>query len=307
MPPRQVGPSPAFGVGATLGSVGLETLIELYVSTHRYTEASQSIGRKILKRFALETGDPEPDELTEAHVHHWWQVVSQKAAARSLRAYHSTVHCFLDWLHLGDLISGIRRPREPRSAPRVLSPAEVDRLRMTCHTMRDRSIIELGHGIGLRAAEVASLEVPDIDWSGRLLYVHSKGGHDDELPLPDRVAWVLTTYFEESPPPPTGFAVRNLYHPNRGLTANYVTQRTADISYRAGVKQAPLDGRGMHGLRRGFASDLHDAGVLLADIKDLMRHENIATTDRYIRQSKSANLREALEKREAATTTGDAA
>lgn len=276
--------------------MGITKFIDLYVSTHRYTESSQTIGRKILTRFAIETGDPEPQELTEAQVHHWWQAVSAKAAATSLRAYHSTVRCFLDWLHLSDLMSGIRRPKAPRSAPRTLTIAEVDMLRTSCTTMRDRTIIELGFGIGLRAMEVAGLQVPDIDWDTRMIYIHSKGGHLDELPLPQRVAWVLEVYFDECPPPPSGFVIRNRYHDNRGITPTYVTQRVADISYRAGVKKAPLDGRGMHGLRRTFATRLLDAGVHIKDIQGLMRHETLGATEHYLRRSTTEQLRDAVEK-----------
>lgn len=287
--------------GATLGGVGISLFIEDYVSMHRYTDSSQLVGRKILGRFAREVGDCEPQELTEAHIVGWWRTISAKAAAASLRAYHSTVRGFLRWLRLPNLMDGISRPRAPRSSPRTLSAEEIDRLRTSCHNLRDRSIIELGHGIGLRAMEVATLQVPDIDWNRRKLYIHSKGGHRDELPLHQRVAWVLEEYFDECPPSATGFVIRNRHNNTRGLTPTYVTQRVADISYRAGVKKAPLDGRGMHGLRRTFATELHDAGVPIRDIQKLLRHQSLAPTERYIRDSSQDDLLRALDKRAEAT------
>lgn len=301
MLPEQISLSPAFGVGATLTGMGITNFIDLWITTHRYTPASQSIGRKILRRFARETGDPEPDELTEDHIQRWWHSISANAAAASLRSYHSTVKCFLEWLHIPGLMGGIRKPGEPRSSPRVLSAGEVDRLRHACTNMRDRAIIELAWGIGLRCIEISQLQVADLDFDLHNMVIHSKGGHIDDLPLPDRVGLAIEAYYLECPPPPSGFVIRNHYHNNRGLTTLRISQHIAKIGYRAGVKEAAYDGRGAHGLRRTFATDLHDSGVPIRHIQKLMRHESLASTEKYLRRSTMDDMRQALEKREAAS------
>jgi len=95
--------------------------------------------------------------------------------------------------------AGITGPRTPRSVPRTLSPAEAERLveaaaGTTPRAMRDRALVELLYGAGLRVSETVGLVKAGVDLEGRVVRVIGKGGKERLVPLGRPAAEALRRY-----------------------------------------------------------------------------------------------------------------
>jgi site-specific recombinase XerD len=190
----------------------------------------------------------------------------------------------------------IRPPVVRQKPPVTLTPAEVDALRRQCATMRDRVVIELAYGMGLRVMEIAALRVDDIDWSRMILLVRGKGGTEELLPMPVSVAWAIRAYFTQHPPPGSGHVVRQMYS-DLPMAADSLSKHVINLARRAGVKRGAHDGRGAHSLRRTCATELLESGASVVQVQQVLRHRNLATTQHYLRRSSAEELRRVLERR----------
>ena len=133
--------------------------------------------------------------------------------------------------------------------------------------------------LGLRAGEVASLTLEDIDWRAAEIVVHGKGRRDERLPLPGDVGEAIVGYLRKGRPATTSRAVfvRQIA-PIGPLSRGGVSCIVRHASVRAGL--API---GAHRLRHTLACDMVGAGVPLPEISQVLRHRSIASTANYAR------------------------
>lgn len=175
-------------------------------------------------------------------------------------------------------VAGWRR----RRLPMALGPAEVGRLLASCGRpgsagTRDLAIVTLALRLGLRAAEIAALQLGDIDWREGEVTVHGKGGRLDRLPLPVDVGEQIVDYLRHERPPTSS---RSLFikavSPRVGISSKTVEGVVQRASQRAGL--API---GPHRLRHTAATQMLRAGAALAEIGQALRHEHAQTTAQY--------------------------
>ncbi|MHB1784467.1 MAG: tyrosine-type recombinase/integrase [Acidimicrobiales bacterium] len=148
------------------------------------------------------------------------------------------------------------RLREPRRLPRSLDPKEVTAL---VGSLRDRAIAGLMVFCGLRAGEVLSLQVKDVDIGGRCLLVHGKGSKERRVPLDVEVAGMIQTYLlvERTETASTAlFVVAKGPHRGQPLTPAGLRRIFRYHREKAGV----LAGH-PHALRHTFGTALAEAGV----------------------------------------------
>ena len=180
----------------------------------------------------------------------------------------------LDGLSLQDRTS--RRP------PRVLSELEAERLVAACSQAtaldrRDRLIVLLLYGCGLRTAELCALRVQDVDRARQELFVRQgKGDRQRVVPIPDGVHTALLAYLLERGGK-RGSLLRTQAR-RRPLTAKEVTGAVREAAARAGL-EGPVTPRT---LRHSFATHLMDRGVDLAVISSLMGHRSPSETGVYL-------------------------
>ncbi len=169
--------------------------------------------------------------------------------------------------------------------PRAISPDQVRRVlsqvdRRTAVGRRDYAILLLLARLGLRAGEIVSLELEDIDWTASSLSVRGKGGRRSQLPLPKEVGDAIVAYLQHGRP---RTSCRRLFlraqAPVRGfLGASAVSTVVRHALVRAAV-QAPT--RGAHQFRHGLACELLRHGASLAEIGALLGHRSPETTGIY--------------------------
>lgn len=176
-------------------------------------------------------------------------------------------------------------PCRPQSTvPRYISEREVQQLLTSCDcstpaSRRDYAILLLLARLGLRAGEVAGLQLEDIDWRSGEIRVLGKGRVRDRLPLVREVGKALVSYLHDRPGTSSRCVFLRLKAPCRGLgTSAPVSQVVRRALFRAGLRP-PFTGA--HLLRHSLATNLLRQGAPMAEIAELLRHRSFATTEIY--------------------------
>jgi integrase/recombinase XerD len=189
---------------------------------------------------------------------------------------------------------GLRQPKLPRQLPRGLHDDQVATVLEGCRDTRERLIVSLMHREGLRAIEVANLELADIDNSERTVIVRGKGGHERILPVTNGVWAMIETYLAERGTFDGHLiqAYQQSYANNGdGITPKYVVRLVGDAFRRAGVQASG------HALRHTFATELLKNGANLRDVQTALGHVSISTTQIYLPFSAPRDLRGYMEGR----------
>jgi len=175
------------------------------------------------------------------------------------------------------------------SLPRALSPQTVAALLASCDDAtlagrRDRAILALLARLGLRAGEVAGLELGDLDWAAGEISVRGKGSRRERLPLPADVGEALVVYLHGGRPRRGCRSVfLRLNAPIEGLTVPAVTTVVYRACARAGLPRA-----GAHRLRHSAASAMLAGGGTLTEVGQVLRHVRLGTTAIYAKIDQAA-------------------
>lgn len=170
------------------------------------------------------------------------------------------------------------------SLPRGLDTCEVDRLLGTCDRRttvgrRDVAMLMLMARLGLRAGEVAALDLDDLDWRAGEIVVSGKGSRTERLPLPVDVGEAVVGYLRRGRPTVTvqgrALFVRVLA-PHGRLSSAAVSMRVCVAARRAGLGDVRA-----HRLRHAAATRVLAAGAPLAEVGQLLRHDKALTTAIY--------------------------
>jgi integrase/recombinase XerD len=171
----------------------------------------------------------------------------------------------------------------------VLDAGQVERLLESCDRRtpagrRDFAILTMLYRLGLRANEVASLNVEDIDWRAGQLQVVGKGNRHDCLPLPVDVGEAIVDYCKHGR---RSGACRNLFvlvrAPYTALSSSTVSCVVERACERAGLPPVRA-----HRLRHAAASEMRRGGAPLFEIGQILRHTHTKTTALYARDDLTA-------------------
>jgi len=213
-----------------------------------------------------------------------------------------------------DLVS---TPRRGEHLPRVLSAREAARLLDAIPAsgpleLRDRAMFELAYACGLRAEELVSLGVADVDHDAEQVRVEGKGRKTRFVPVGELALAAVRLYLERGrgalaePPPPSGASERTgpaaarargampapatlfLSKTGRPLGTSDVRRRLRRWTARSGAGE----GSSPHALRHSFATHLLDGGADLRSIQELLGHASVSSTQVYTRVE-SARLKSA--------------
>ena len=175
-----------------------------------------------------------------------------------------------------------------RTLPRGLEPGAVRKLLASCDRrrlvgQRDYGILLLLSRLGLRAGEVAAIQLDDINWRSGLLLVSGKGGRYDELPLAVDVGEALVSYLRRRPRCESRALFLRATAPRTGLNRS-----TIGWIVRAACDRAGLPRVGAHRLRHTAATEMLRQGASLAEIGQVLRHREQKTTARYAKVDRKA-------------------
>lgn len=271
------------GVGATPSSVTPDRVRDFLASLHR-TRHPASVARKLAAlraffRFLVREGEVERDPT-----------------------------------------AGLRGPKQPRRLPRPLpvddcqaivevdpiaakpravrenaASAQKTRERDAAQRLRDRALLELLYGAGLRVGEAVALDVRDVDLLAREVRVLGKGRKERVVPLPQAARQALGAWLESRRAP--GYQAEPLFPAlvpsgrKRRIGARSVHKILGRRATAAGVAGRVHP----HRLRHSYATHLLDMGADLRSIQELLGHTSLSTTQKYTAVS-AARLVEVYDK-----------
>ena len=219
-------------------------------------------------------------------------LVERRYARRTVARKVSAVRSLLKWAVMHDLIPAspaedLGVPKLDRPLPKGLRAADALRLLKLPPSdepvgLRDRALLELLYGSGLRVAELCGLDVDDVDLRASTVLVTGKGRKQRRVPISDPARDAIAAYLpcrawflEKGREKTDGSA---LLLNQRGRRLDQRSVRAALTRYSKAEGLPPIS---PHGLRHSYATHLLDGGADLRAVQELLGHENLATTEIY--------------------------
>jgi integrase/recombinase XerC len=245
--------------------------------------------------------------------------LSKASAARALAAIRS----WFKWLARAGHVeqnaaSLVATPRLPKHLPRVPSIEQMNRVVDSVREdaaswpARDRAILEMLYGCGIRNAELTALNLDDIHWANEAILVRGKGQKQRYVPLGDAAAEALRAYLaersarlavaggrnsagEKSIATPALFVNLRMRGLAQGRDARLTTRSVGRIVKRIALLRGLPGDVHPHTLRHAFGTHLLEEGADLRAIQELLGHERLSTTQRYT-QLTTAQLTEVYDR-----------
>jgi site-specific recombinase XerD len=213
-----------------------------------------------------------------------YRVVAVRRNLSTLRTFYSFLR--REGMRADQPALDVELPKAEQRKPKVLRVPEVASILKTRVARRggpglatrDRAIIELLYGSGVRRAELAGLNLDDVDLGARVAMVTGKGNKRRMVPLTEAAAMAMQSYLHVRPA--TTDRAFFLSNRNARLGLRQVWQIVKDYAAQSGVDRATT-----HAMRHSFATHFIDGGGDVSSLQRLLGHANISTTQIYIDQS----------------------
>lgn len=212
-------------------------------------------------------------------------VITGRTQARIL----SSLRSFFGWLQTEGVITenpcdGIDAPKIGRYLPAVLSVDEVNDIMNSVDQskwggVRDRAILELLYGCGLRVSEVSDVRISNVYLQEKFVRIVGKGNKERVVPMGDPAAEAVTAYLAVRPEPAGADSEDILFLNKSGRQLSRISV------FNMVKKQAMLAGItkeiSPHTFRHSFATHLIEGGADLRVVQEMLGHESILTTEIY--------------------------
>lgn len=190
-----------------------------------------------------------------------------------------------------DPFSTLSFPSPQKKERAVLTRAEIEKLYYACECYKDKALLGLFYGCGLRKSEAEALNLKDISFRGKLVYVRSgKGKRRRVVPMPERVIADLKEYYYQERVHILHKQEADTSDPQRAFLLNVNGSRTMGQSFwrrlRYLVLKAEIDSPErvtLHSLRHSIATHLLDGGVSIEQVRDFLGHTHLESTQVYTR------------------------
>ena len=175
--------------------------------------------------------------------------------------------------------------RQRSDIPKYLQPKDINRLLRSCGRtktagIRDYAILLLMARLGLRAGEILTMTLDDINWEEGTILIHGKTGQDEMLPLPKDVGSAIVKYLKKGRPK---CHTRRLFVRTKAPFKELARDGSVCSVVRYACKRAGLSPKhqGAHLLRHSLATGMLNKGASMAEIAEILRHRSTQTTEIY--------------------------
>lgn len=270
----------------------IEALVERYrtwlVADRGLAEATVSRYVKLARTFlARQVGTLEG--LTGADIVAFLLAEGRRLSVGSVKGRVAELRSLLKFLYLQGLtprslatvvppVAGWRDTGVPKAIP----AEDVQRLLDSCDRsdpigIRDYAILMLVARLGLRSAEVARLQLNDIDWRTGQIVLRGKASRQDGMPLPHDVGEALSNHLSQAR---RSTPLRQVFLAAKAPTRPIPPGLVSDVTHRA-CDRAGLPRIGAHRLRHTLATQMLRRGVNIVEVSQVLRHRDLATTAIY--------------------------
>ena len=249
-----------------------------------------------------------PAQVDADHIRAWLASLHRRRSPATRGRKLASVRAFFRWLIRegevrDDPTAGLPMPKLEKRLPRPLSVDDCEQLitndrrtlrqpapeggdrerRSQWMTLRDRALVELLYGTGIRIGELVALDVRDLELRAREVRVMGKGGKERIVPIPEQARRALGAWLEVrrhsgvmSEPLFISLRPRREGGPRR-LAAREARRILGERAVRADLNQHVHP----HRLRHSYATHLLDMGADLREIQELLGHTSLSTTQKY--------------------------
>lgn len=231
----------------------------------------------------------KPSEVSSSDIESHMDSLSSNVSKRTQARVLSALNSFFDWLILegerkDNPCDNVDAPKIGRYLPEVLSVEEVESILdsvdlTTWYGIRDRAILEVLYGCGLRVSEAVTLKISDIYAEKGFVSVVGKGDKQRIVPIGEPAAEAVEKYLEVRPLAYDKMCEDILFLNKFGrpLSRVAVFKMVKNQAAAAGVTKEISP----HTFRHSFATHLIENGADLRVVQEMLGHENILTTEIY--------------------------
>ncbi len=273
---------------------GFLTMISLEKGLAENTSRSYRLDLEDLLKFLVDKCVNEPTAVRTTHITQYiGRLYDLGIAPATISRRLSAFRGYFGYLQREGVIKKdpaelVESPKMIRHLPEVLSVGEIEKLIAapdpeTSAGIRDKAMLELGYGCGLRVSELVSVKIGDFLLEGKILKVTGKGGKQRLVPVGECARNAVVHYIETTRPllmkdreTAKDALFLSLQH-GKAMTRMAFWQHMQDYLLKTGLSRRITP----HTLRHSFATHLLEGGAGLRDIQELLGHVSIATTAIY--------------------------
>lgn len=270
------------------GVEGDEAKIRMFVASkkavNRQTNTLKQYTREIYNMLAFL--GKRIEDITGMDLRYYYGVMREQRGIK-MSTMQTRLHylsSFWDFLTTEELVHGnpvkkVGLLKLEKTIKKPYSAADMEALRTSCSTLRDRALVEFLYSTGVRVSELVALNVGDIEMGRQELIVYGKGSKERKTYLTDSAKFYLRRYLQTRSAE-EGINDRPLFvtldKPHDRLTVAGVQYMLRQLGQRAGVENVHP-----HRFRRTIATDLLGRGMPIEQVKEFLGHEKLDTTMIY--------------------------
>jgi len=248
-----------------------------------------------LKHFVLWVNVPV-EEVVSRHILQYIDFLLRKRLKpKTINCHLVSIRGFYEYLHNEEdirILNPVKRGyilKQSKPLPKHLRDEEVEKLFAVIINPRDRAMFKVMLRCGLRVEEIANLSLEAIHLKRKVILVKDgKGSKDRVVYLSDDAYGALVKYLTSRPPSRVKkiFLVEKGTFKDKPISVRGIQKRMEYYARKAGVKSS------CHQLRHTMATQLLNADMDLVSIQDLLGHDRITTTEKYIKVSNLKVMRD---------------
>ena len=226
---------------------------------------------KFNKQF-LEHSNKQPEKIEQQDIKNFLaDKMSDKASISNILFLSSIKFAYTNLLGK-DPTAGVKRPKNEKKIPVVLTKEEVIKLIDSSQTKKSRLIIQMLYSSGLRVSELVNLKKNDLDFNENIGWVRAgKGKKDRMFILSKKLSKKLKKFIEKKQ------NWKYVFSENKSLSTRNIQKIIQLTAFKAGIDKSVHP----HTLRHCYATHLLENGVDIRKIQILLGHSSLSTTERY--------------------------
>ncbi|HAM11367.1 MAG TPA: hypothetical protein DDY34_18630 [Bacteroidales bacterium] len=260
---------------------GLDSLT-MYLDENRYSTRTREAYLSMMDFFFRYFSDKDPMEISNSEMSRFiyefiiklgYSASYQNQMISAIKTYYSM---------MGENALNIEvpgRPRRTRSLPKTFSKEEVVRILNSSGNIKHKLLLWIIYSCGLRRSEVTNIKLKDIDRNRSIIHIREgKGMVDRIVPVSEKVWHKVDEYL-------AGYSPREyLFEGQTG--GRYSSESVYRVFKSALVKAGIRKDVGVHSLRHSYATHLHENGLDIKYIQELLGHKSTRTTEIYTHVSR---------------------
>ena len=240
--------------------------------------------------FCLSKGVEEIQKIERTHINGYFlSVHEKKLSPTSVMRKTASLRGFFKWLCANEICEKnpaltLEPPKVPKRLPKVITLEEINKILSENLNKKEKVIVELLYGCGLRVSELVNLKISDIDLSGKYLRCIGKGSKERIVPIGSMALKAIKNYDKERE-----FILQKNKRNTKNLLVtdcgkNITRQDVYTFIHNLGAKIHKSISP--HTLRHSFATHLLENGADLRVVQELLGHSDVSTTQLYTHISK---------------------